>query len=281
VLAQFQQNFSTANLVHTNLAARDHGIYYDFIWEKQRVYFTEYDQHPNLDCYTWVYNTTQAMWQLDEIRLNSNPRLYLAPMRTIPGYEASPRDQLRRQLRQLLKRHSGYYSDLEQGKVIEAQEYSQHIADRFNSPQASFAGGCTYPPHNRYYQDSIASIYVETLTYERNMRSITEKTWDPLIKGHFIIPYAYQGMIQDLRDYGVKLPTWIDYSYDTADDTHRFEQYLQSVKQFLATDIQTLKKLYYQDQDILLHNRQLWFNAKHRNVYKSIKRWLKSSTITD
>jgi hypothetical protein len=113
------------------------------------------------------------------------------------------------------------------------------------------------------------------------MRSITEKTWDPLIKGHFIIPYAYQGMIQDLRDYGVKLPTWIDYSYDTADDTHRFEQYLQSVKQFLATDIQTLKKLYYQDQDILLHNRQLWFNAKHRNVYKSIKRWLKSSTITD
>lgn len=275
VLKLFQKNFSTANIVHTNLAARDQGIYYDFLWERQRVYFTEYQQHPNLDSYTWVYNTTQDMWQLDEITLNSNPQLYLAPMRTPPDATEEHRDQLRRQLRELLKNHCGYYSDLEKSSIIESQEYSQPIAERFRNPQASFAGGTWYPAHNRYYRDSIASIYVETITYGSNLRSITEKTWDPLIKGHFIIPYGYQGMIQDLRDYGVKLPTWIDYSYDTVDDDQRFKQYLQSVKKFLVTDIQTLKNNYYQDQDLLLHNRQLWFDAEHHSVWESIKRWLR------
>jgi hypothetical protein len=253
------------------MAARDQGIYADFLWEKQRVYFTEYSQHPHLPYYTWVYDTTEKMWELDTIKLNAKPKLFLAPMRI---YTDHPRGYLRSQLREQLQGSSGYVSDHSGGTVIEPQEYSGPIQQRFQSNDTNYAGGCTYPAHNRYYRDSIASIYIETLVFGSTVRTITEKTWDPLIKGHYIIPYGYQGLIQDLKQYGVQLPDWIDYSYDSEPDQTRFKKYQQSVQQFLDTDIKTLKHNYHRTHSMLLHNRQLFFNSKGLNIHADIENWL-------
>jgi hypothetical protein len=273
VLDQLRKQCSSVNIVHTNLAARDQGIYLDFLWEKQRVYFTEYSQHPQLPNYNWVYHTTEKMWELDTITVNAKPKLFLAPMRI---YTDHPRGRLRSQLRKQLQHSRGYVSDHSRGVVIEPQEYSGPIRHRYHTEQNNYSAGTTYPAHNRYYRDSIASIYVETLVYGREVRSITEKTWDPLIKGHYIIPYGYQGLIQDLKQYGVQLPDWIDYSYDSEPDQTRFEKYQQSVQQFLDTDIKTLKRNYCRTHSMLLHNRQLFFNSTGLNTHAAIENWLNS-----
>lgn len=265
----FKQHFSNVILIHTNIANKHLHTYYDFLWERQRVYFCEYSHH-DLKTRIWTYLTSKDMYVLDSIKLSKNPKKYLAPMRIyydIIDNGSSKRSWYRQQLQHKLKSYDGFLSDLDNFQIIEPQEYNIDIKNQF---QLGNSGGCWWPPHNKYYKKSIASIYVETITQGYLVRSITEKTWDPLIKGHFIIPFGYRGMIEDIRAYGFKLPSWIDYSYDLLDDNERFAGFMNSVDKFLNTDIETLTQLYHQDKLMLSYNRQLFFKATPQTIYDRI-----------
>ena len=104
--------------------------------------------------------------------------------------------------------------------------------------------------------------------------TITEKTWDPLIKGHFILPYRYSGLISDIREYGFILPDWIDYEYDQIlDDTARWQMFAQSVDKLLSKSITELQWLFDKHKPILEHNRDLFFMRPYDTLHDKIKRF--------
>jgi hypothetical protein len=253
-------------------------LFYDLCWHRHIVYFCEYTAHDLRDR-LYTYDATQAMYTLNPIEKNVTAKHYLAIMRT---YEISDelyvpyRTLARRLLREVLDPTKGYIGDQSNGIVIDAQEMTPRITDVLFSQ----GGGTFWPAHNRYYEDSIVSIYGETCVRTTGYRAITEKTWDPLIKGNFILPYGYSGLIKDIKSYGFLLPDWIDYSYDDIPDDpvipndgreSRLYQYFASVKKLLDMNQSTLYDLYKRDKYILEHNRALFFSVKRESLLEKIK----------
>ena len=92
------------------------------------------------------------------------------------------RSGLRTKLGKLLYDYQGYIGDMSQGVTL--------LADRDHYKDFDILGIHAWgfsPPHNDYYDSSVISIYIETLTYneEHASKCITEKTFTPMCKGHF------------------------------------------------------------------------------------------------
>lgn len=119
------------------------------------------------------------------------------------------------------------------------------------------------PPHNEYYKNTFISIYGETIEYGNTIVT-TEKTFDPLIKGHFILPFSTSGFIQHLKShYNFKFPEFIDYTYDTIkDDDQRYAVYELEVKRLLEIDIHTWKQHWNDNFEKVIRNNQMIFQEK-------------------
>ena len=203
------------------------------------------------------------MFELNEIKKSENPRKFLSPNRIYTDI-LNDRIYKRIALQYILQNENGYVNDPERGNIFESQE-------KMFCEGVGFEGFS--PIHNKYYESSFVSIYVETLTYlgENHMKSITEKTWNPLIKGHFILPYGYNGLIEDIKSYGFKLPDWLDYSYDNIENNiERFDMYIISIRKFLEYSIEDLKHLFIRDKHILEYNRNLFFEKPFDKLYDKI-----------
>ena len=267
-------------IVHHDLSKKDSPnlLYYDMLYARTKIYYLEYDNH-DLEARVWTQATTSDMYKLDEIRKTSTPKHYLSPMRTFEHSDHlcdSPRVRYRKQLRDFLPKDKGYISDHVNGVFLEPQEYNLTIKNRCANPVGSYAGGTWYPVHNNYYNDSIISIYVESITYGTGVTSVTEKTFDPLIKGHFVLPYGYKGLIEDIKSYGFILPDWLDYSYDKYDDDVRWEKYLESVSKYINTPIEEIVELTRNDMHILHHNRSVFYSRPKDSLVDLIKEKMKS-----
>jgi hypothetical protein len=190
------------------------------------------------------------------------------------------RDFLRTELIEKLQRYPGFLGDSAAHNFLVGQNMSD--ADLDNA--ISGLSYVMYPLHNSYYQSSVVSVYIESLVItatcnigRASVRSITEKTWDPLIKGSFILPFGYSGMIRDLSEvYGTKFPEWIDYSYDGVDnDLERWKLYLESVHTLLNLSAETLFRLKIKDKEILKHNRALFFEQQYRHpISSALRTWI-------
>jgi len=122
------------------------------------------------------------------------------------------------------------------------------------------------PPHNLYYQHTFVSIYAETIEWGTTW-AITEKTYDAMIKGHFILPFSNQGFVALLQQDGWLLPGFIDYSYDAIQNNDlRFLAYLQEVDRLLAIDRDQWHQLRRDNLDILIYNRQRFWNHDYDRV---------------
>ena len=113
--------------------------------------------------------------------------------------------------------------------------------------------GAFSPVPNEFYLDSYISIYVESNCLQTDLIHITEKTYEPLLKGHIILPFSNPGTIRRLRDLGFAFPDFVDYSYDTIQDPiARFNALKEVFKNLL---MQNLPKLYQDNQHIFTHNQ--------------------------
>lgn len=255
----------------TNL---DDAMLYDMLFQRHQVYHTEYEKY-DLKDRVYTGRASQKMYELAPISKNPSAKHFLAPMRTYENiHDESPRVVLRHQLRQLLDSSKGYTSNLASGQVLIPQETTLEIMKIFTDNNRLYGGGTWLPVHNDYYTDSIVSVYIETITYGSDYRVVTEKTYDPLIKGNFILPFGYRGLIQDIRQYGFKLPNWIDYSYDNLDDELRWDAYSDSVKRLLSMERKVLYEHCINDIDILLHNRNVFYHTPRVGLIFKIKNWL-------
>jgi hypothetical protein len=112
--------------------------------------------------------------------------------------------------------------------------------------------------HKTYYEHSYISIYGESI--ERGVRQniyVSEKTYAPLINGHFILPYASSGFIDSLKEKGFLFPDFINYDYTNIDnDEIRLEEFLKEIKRLMSLSSQVWHDLYLKNINIIHFNRQ-------------------------
>lgn len=257
-------------IVHTNFALNME-IQYDFLFNRQKIYFTDYNRI-NLSERLYVMGADIKNFELRPIKKQNDNQTnsmkkFLCPNRIYQGFDHD-RFKYRRQLFNFIKQYpnQGHYSDFSAGLKLDPENT---MVNNF------LVNGGWYPVANHYYQGTFFSLYCETIIGKANddypYRSITEKTWDPLIKGHFILPFGYQGIIDDIKSYGFKLPDWIDYSFDCIEDNDlRFEMYLESAKKLMSIEINDLMKLYDRDRDILVYNRNLFWELPYDSLHDKV-----------
>lgn len=269
-------------IVHTNFAC-DTEIQYDFLWNRQKAYFTEYNRY-NLKDRLYVLQTNIRNFEVEDIathKLHYGPdnrvRKFLCPNRIYTDFD-HPRLEYRRKLGDFISKHQdeGYVSNPGRGYFFKTDNPD-------NDEYLQTGQGGWYPISNLYYRSTYLSIYCETAFGMVNgvpYRSITEKTWDPLVKGHFILPFGYQGLIEHIKSYGFKLPKWIDYSYDSIpNNDERFRCYLESVEKVLKYSVSELHQLYLDDREMLLHNRELFWTIPYDNLYTKVSRFFAQDIV--
>lgn len=257
-------------IVHTNFACNME-IQYDFLWNRQKVYFTDYNSM-DLSNRIYTYDADIKNFELTKIMKLNDPyenkrKKFLSPNRVYKEFEHT-RLKYRKKLIDFVQQYEyeGYYSDPQNGKVLTA-----------NNPQVDkhLKQGGWFPISNAFYMASYFSLYVETIPGSINemypYKSITEKTWDPLIKGHFILPFGYKGLVDHIKSYGFILPDWIDYSYDTIeDDDLRFERFLDSAEKLLDLTVEEWDNLYQKDFHMLIHNRELFWERPYDLLHDKV-----------
>jgi hypothetical protein len=107
-------------------------------------------------------------------------------------------------------------------------------------------------------------VYGETIETGTSI-AITEKTYDALIKGHFILPFSCKGFLKFLTSKGFRLPGFIDYSYDqVTDDDLRFEVYCQELDRLMHLPLDDWKQLWKDHYDsVIKYNQNLFFTKPY------------------
>jgi len=184
------------------------------------------------------------------------------------------RSSVRTDLGKMLYNYQGYIGDMSQGVTLLADGEDFNDFNILGIHAWGFS-----PPHNDYYDSSTLSIYTETLIYneEHASKCITEKTFTPMCKGHFVLPFGPPGTIDHLKlEYGFEFPHWIDYEYDNLPDverdyigritaeniltSQRWKSYLSTVDSVcnLGTSrLYRLKKNDFKSHKVILHNRSI------------------------
>ena len=122
------------------------------------------------------------------------------------------------------------------------------------------------PVHNAYYNETFLSVYGETFEYG-NSYVVTEKTLDPLLKGHFVLPFANAGFVKYLKSQGWCLPDFIDYSYDSIDDNNlRFVSYCEELDRLLNLSMDKWRQHWVDNLDILHYNRNQLYERDYDRV---------------
>lgn len=253
ILSFWHKLTKNAIIVSTNNISKN-SIYYDFLFNRQKVYFTEYDNYHVQDR-VWVKYSNKNSFRLSDIDSKDANKKFLAPMRI---YGNSPRMKYRELLKNNLRTKNGYLS----------YEDNTLLPEGLNQDHGP---GTWLPVANTYYVDSYVSIYVETITFGQDVKSVTEKTFDPLIKGHYILPFGYSGLINDIKNYGFQLPKWIDYSYDSiVDDVDRFNKFIDTVHHITSLSLTELKTYQNTELNMLRHNRSLFYDKDYDSLYDKI-----------
>ena len=202
-------------------------IPWDFMWNRIKAYYTEPIPEQN-----HLHHYSRGKYKsvtLDATYLRS--RKFISMLGREYGY--------RKPYYEFIIPHSidGYVSNRTRGITLEQEQVM----------------GAYSPVPNKFYEDSYFSTYVESNCTQRDLIHITEKTFEPLIKGHAILPFTNPGAIQRLRDMGFQMVDFIDYSFDTVEDAD--ERFVKVQEQFLNLLTLDLDLLYKQNQQVFEHNQ--------------------------
>lgn len=197
-------------------------IQWDFMWNRFLSYYFETNQVDGLHHYT------PGAYKNPNVDYSSNRnKLFMSLYRR--------KDPMRDRLYDAVKDKDGYISNVSAGIELEND--------------LSIPG--FKPVDNKYYADSCFSVYVESNYCRNDLIHITEKTYDPMLKGHLVLPFANPGSIDYLKSKGFEFPPQIDYSYQ-----NNFEKFI--------IEFNKLHKDIYRDNiDIVKHNRSVFLDKKY------------------
>lgn len=257
-------------------------IHYDLMFNRQKAYMTEIEKFDttNKVYFHFQCNNNFRLNPIQKIGKLSDRKIALCPNRIM---ELNARSGLRRILKLFMQNKSVILGDPTNGKILEPEDENML---QLMQQTKNGGSGLWMPIANKYYEQTYISMYIETCTVSQPRyclvktphQSITEKTFDPLIKGHFILPFGYAGIVKDIRDYGFKLPSWINYSYDDIKDCdrHRFAAYLEEADRLLNMPIETIEQHYVKDFDMLIHNRQVFWSKSYVPLYPHVEEKFKT-----
>jgi len=244
----------------------------DFLFNRTKAYYLDYPWRPETK--RWYYHGPEAFVLEDIPTAENKQKIYVAPNNT-KGSFTFRKIKYRPQLVQLLKinyRDLGYIGNYDDDKNFFLYAHYQipncHSIEELENMQIPNGYGTMgyTPPHNEYYKNTFISIYGETIEFGPT-HAITEKTYDPLIKGHFILPFSAPGFLDRVRLMGFKLPDFIDYGYDTIqDDDQRWTAYADEVRRLLSMSLDQWRQHWTDDLDLIRHNRQVFFTKDYDRV---------------
>jgi hypothetical protein len=235
----------------------------DFLFNRTKAYYQQYPWTPGVQPWYWKEFAYQDFTLLDA---STKTHIFLAPNKT-----HNKQRPWRSQLVDILINYLdlGHVGNADQRSHLylychHEQPWAQQLGELSGPTTTKWLGYS--PPHNLYYQDTFVSIYGETVESGSDI-VITEKTYDPLIKGHFILPFSSAGFVQHLKTLGYRFPTFIDYSYDNVvDDVKRFSLYQYEVQRLLAQSHQQWCDWWNANLDILLYNKRIMHERPYDRV---------------
>lgn len=261
------KNVLTVDLNSVTLDNDFRHIHTHFSFNLVKALFTEYDNYDFGPGRLWTGHTNKTSFILDEISYFRPTKRFLIPniIRSSTEFKEVARKEISEKI---IKDEDCFYSDHTKNIFLDPKETSEYFLAHYNPK-----GGNLIPIKNSYYTESIVSVYGETIgTGKYGVNTITEKTYIPLVRGHFIMPFSYKGIIKDIENFGFKLPKWIDYSYDMIDnDLERLDAFITSVLKLRQMSLEDLTTLANNDIDIIKYNRNLFFTKKYDSLYNKIK----------
>lgn len=241
---------------------------HDFLWNLTKAYYTmPIDELYSLtNGLLWFYHHEAYV---QPTILGQGNKIFLSANKI---YKSNQDRIRRRQLVNLLEpyKNIGYLGKIFiNDKAINKEEDT--ILRKSIELPGQIGGSATFNPvHQDIYDDTFLSIYVESL--ETGMTAPTEKTYFPLIKGHFILPFSGPYLIKQLINQGWKLPNFIDYSYDQIEnDNARWAAYTKEIQRLLTYPVSFFKEKVIEHADDLWHN----VNMVHMKSYNSLLPLLK------
>jgi len=243
-------------------------IFYDFCFNMSKAYFLDYPKYDLQWNRLWTMNSTEKSFVLRSINPFNATKKFLVPNNVRYG-TGEYKEHARMELRKITSDDECYFSDFQRGIVLDSEEDLNHCYTK-NGPGF-------IPMSNRYYEDSVVSVYVETIggsnPQQNTVGAVTEKTFVPLLKGHFILPFSAVGFIEYLKTYyGFRFPEWIDYSYDSIDnDNDRLRAYLKAVKELKKVPLDILNRLANGDIEIRKYNRKLIASIPYDSLHDKVK----------
>jgi hypothetical protein len=242
----------------------------DFIFNRTKAYYHNYPFRPGT--YKWYYAGPKAYPMLELPTLAPHKTfIFLAPNRTHGGQRV-----YRSRLVDFLKQNyidQGFIGNPEMDPelILHSQVHFNQVPDDSHDlfllkTNSHKIGGYT-PIHNSYYYRSFISIYAETIEYGDTM-IVSEKTFDPLIRGHFILPFSTAGFIQHLKTkYGFLFPSFINYSYDSIlDPDLRYQAYENEIQRLLNVNIISWRNAWEQNLNLLHHNKKVFAERPYDRI---------------
>lgn len=212
-------------------------VFNDFLWNRTKAYYTKFDFSPHTRL--WYWGGLDCYVQPTQTQDTVKTHIYLNPAR-----QHHNRSEYRKTLAMFLQlKHS-----------------SMGLTSPLRTQTGKYTGQGYSPPHSAYYEQTCFSVYAETIESGHGI-AVTEKTWDPLIKGHFILPYSNQGFVNRLKDLGVVFPDFINYDYDNiANGRQRYLAYQQELDRLCLISLKHWQELWFKYFDVIKHNQNLLYN---------------------
>lgn len=218
-------------------------VFNDFVWNRTKAYYTGFAFSKNTQ--PWNYAGPEY-YRIPEQEYSVKNQIFVAPNNT--------HSDSRNYRTKLVKHLLNNYADL------------GYLSPLVSEDQQPFNGQGYRPPHSDYYLNSCISIYGETVESGPGI-SVTEKTWDPLVRGHFILPFSNTGFIAYLKTQNVWFPDWIDYSYDSIeDDAVRYIVYQTEVDRILSWSMDIWRTRWLDSFDIIRHNQNLLYSRPYHKT---------------
>ena len=240
------EGFPHPNKVYLTVNAKaQHGrsyltLFWDVLFNRSKLVYFD----PTVDLNRVWYYASPNSYKPNTLHTTPRSKKFIYQCRGKNHYRANMLEHV------LNHEHAGYISDVFNNRVLASHDMQQKDWNVLDPNQ-----GLYVPIHNSYYDDSYLSVYVESSFKTEHCVHVTEKTWEPFIKGHFILPFSNPGYIGHLREMGFRFPDFIDYSYDDElECDRRFEMVKTEFDRLMALD---LNELYNQNFDVIQFNRQL------------------------
>jgi hypothetical protein len=237
----------------------------DFMFNRTKAYYSQFPFSPGV--VKW-YSHGQLSYIIPNPKdADQKKKIFVAPCKTYPDKPRLSRNHLRDILRDT-HNELGYLGNIDADPTMFLYPhiefpYCNNIEEIENQTRPLSYNWWGYsPPHSEYYRNTFISIYSESIEFGPDI-IVSEKTYDPLIKGHFILPFSNYGFIKWLCQLGIQFPEFIDYNYDTLeDDDQRMKAYFAEVNRLLSIPIEQWRQHYINNLKLLRHN-QLMFHYRN------------------